>query len=341
MMRRVIAAVLAAGGAACASHGDSSGDLQTGAQASPILNGFTAIDLISPATCQLQLSKLRQCVIAPSSSVAQPMDTGVPLRTVVQRQLSGTCSTQFPLAVAVKLDDADGVNLAFLSQSQLILRRPDGGVAQHVDVNDASPWTATATFADTCRISITIAPNQVDVDTPQQAQAILAAIDLDLGRANTDVRNYQALLALQAAYTFTRSVAESFHEELTNDTMQALRQAAIDAAPAMQIAALGCGDALSDQQRDTLFQLYVSLVVLGDPSAWQNPDGTPKTLEQFYGPGAAAVLQQLQDLANQANPDLETEFRNGLQGATAEQVRLQQKRALAVLQLAPWLGGAP
>jgi hypothetical protein len=340
-MRRVIAAIVAASGAACAPHSDSGGDLHTATKDSPIVNGFVAIDLISPATCQLQLSKLRQCVIAPSGDGIAAMDTAVPLRTVVERQMSGNCSTQFPLAVAIQLDDAAGVNLAFLSQSQLTLRRTDGGVAQHVSVSDASPWTPTAVFADTCRVSITITPNQVDVDTPQQAQGVLAAIDADLARANTDVRNYQALVALQAAYTFTRAVAESFHEELTNDTMQALRQAAIDAAPAMQIAALGCGDALSDQQRDALFQLYVSLVVLGDPGTWRNPDGSTKTLEQFYGPGAATVLQQLQDLADQANPDLATEFRHGLEAATQEQIRLQQKRALAVQQLAPWLGGAP
>jgi hypothetical protein len=340
-MRKVIAAVAAAAGVACAPHNDSNGDFRTSSEATPILNGFVAIDLISPVTCQLQLSKLRQCVIAPSRNDALPMDTAVPLRTVVQRQMSGNCSTQFALAVAVKLDDADGVNLPFLSQSQLIVRRPDGGVAQHVNISDASPWTSTAVFADTCRISIAITPNEIDVDTPQQAHAILAAIDQDLARADTDVLNYQALLALQAAYTFTRSIAESFHEELTNDTMQALRRAAIDAAPAMQIAALGCGDALSEEQRDTLFQLYVSLVVLGDPSAWQNPDGSTKTLEQFYGPGGAAVLQQLQDLASHANPDLETEFRQGLESATQEQIRLQQKRALAVQQMAEWLGGAP
>lgn len=340
-MRKAIAAVMALGGAACASHHDSDDEARISGQASPILNGFVSIDLISPTTCQLINSRLRQCVIAPSTNDALPMDTAVPLRTVVQRQMSGNCSTQFPLAVAIRLDNADAVNLPFLSQSQLTLRRQDGGVVQQVSVNDASPWTATATFDSSCRSSITITPNAVDVDTQQQAQAILAAIDQDLARANTDVRNYQALLALQAAYAFTQAVAASFHEELTNDTMQALRQAAIDAAPAMQIAALGCGDALTDEQRETLFNLYVSMVVLGDPGVWQNPDGSTKTLEQFYGPGATEVLQQLQDLASHANPDLETEFRQGLEGATQEQVRLQQKRELALQQLAPWLGGAP
>jgi len=334
-------ALVAATGAACAPHIDTSEDLGASAQASSVISGSVSIDLISLATCQAQLSKLKQCATAPFASDITPIDTGVPLRTVVDRQISGNCSTPFPLAIAVALDDGAGTNLAFLSQSQLVVRRRDGEVARHLTIADASPWTATATFADTCRVSITVTPNQVDVDTPQQAQAILAAIDQDLQRANTDVRNYQALLALQAAYTFTRAVAESFHEELTNDTMQALRQAAIDAAPAMQVAALSCSDALSEDQRFALFNLYVSLVALGDPSAWQNDDGTTKTFEQFYGPSAAAVLQQIQALASQANPDLQTQYSQGLQAATQQQIALRQKRALAVQQLVPWLGGAP
>jgi hypothetical protein len=333
-MRILMAAALAASGFACARHSDE-------VKYDVLANGFTAVDLISPATCQLQLGKLRQCAIAPVLHDAPPMDTAVPLRTVARRQISGNCSTQFPLAVAIALDDAPGTNLAFLSQSQLTLRQPGGGVASRVSVSDASPWTGTAVFADSCRVSLTITANEIDVDTVQQAEAILASIEQELAAAALDVRNYETLLALQAAYSFTRAVAESFHQELTNATMQVLRQEALDAAPALQIAALACSESLSQEQRDTLFELLVSMVALGDPAAWQNPDGSTRTLEQFYGPGAAEVLAQLEELASQANPDLETEFRLGLEAAAAEHVRLQQKRALAIQQLAPWLGGEP
>jgi hypothetical protein len=125
---------------------------------------------------------------------------------VVRRQIVGNCSTQRPVAVGIAIDGGDLVSLPFLSQSQLVLRRQDGGAVQQVAVSDASPWTATAVFADTCRVSITLAGNEVDVDTTQQAQAILAAID-ELASADRDVRNYETLLALRAAYGFTRSVA--------------------------------------------------------------------------------------------------------------------------------------
>ena len=306
-----------------------------------VAHGAVALDLISPTVCQQQLGKLRQCTIPPTDYASPPIDTAVPLRTTIQRQLSGNCSTPYGLSVAVEPDGAPPVTFPYLSQSQLVLRRAGGAPFAQLSIADNSPWTAIAVFNETCRVSLTVSTNEVDVDTVQQAEAILAAIDLELDRAVRDVRNYETLLALQAAYTFTQAVVASFHLELTSETMQQLRAAALAAAPAMEIATMGCGDVLSESQRDTLFQLYVSMVALGDPAAWQNSDGSTKTLAQFYGPGSAAVLARLEELASQANPDLETEFTEGLEEATAERIRLEQKRALAVQQLAPWLGGAP
>ncbi len=308
-------------------------------QAVASLAAATAIDLISPTTCQVAKGKLRSCVIATQSRTLVESDTAVPLRTVVRRVRTGNCSTQYPLSVRLSLDGGPEATLAFLSDGQVVLRRPDGGVAASLGLRDASPWTGSTILDGTCRISLSIDSNEVDVDTPQQASALLAAIDQEIAAAQTDQRNYEALLALQAAYSFTRAVAESFHAELTSETMQELRRAAIAAAPAMEEAALGCGDALSEEQRDALFQLYVSLVALGDPAAWTNPDGSTRTLEDFYGPGSAAVLAQIEALAANASPDLETQYRMALQAAAAEVVRLHEKRALAVLQLAPWLGG--
>ncbi len=303
--------------------------------------GAASIDLISPATCVLINGKLRQCAVAPQTVALPALETAVPLRTVVRRIRSGNCSTQYPLAVHVRVDDAPEVKLSYLSESQVVLRRPGGAISSSFGIRDGSSWTPFLAIDGSCRVSLVVDSNEVDVDTVEQAQALLAAIDQELAAARTDVRNYEALLALQAAYTFTRAVASSFHAELTSDTMQALRQAAIDAAPAMEEAAMGCGDALSEPQRDTLFQLYVSLVALGDPQSWQHPDGSPRTLADFYGEGAAEVLAQLEQLAANASPDLETEFRVGLEAAAAEVVRLEQRRALAVQQLEPWLGGAP
>jgi hypothetical protein len=342
-MRALIFAALVAAVPACASSGapDDGSDDVDGSEPVAIAKGFAAIDLISPATCQLKNGKLRQCVIAPATHVSPPFDAAVPLRTVVRRVQQGTCSTQYPLRVAIALDGGAETMFGILADPPLTLRASGGGVVGQVAVHDASTWTPYAIFDGSCRIALEITSNEVDVDTVQQAEGILAAIDQELAAAQTDQRNYEALLALQAAYAFTHAVAASFHAELTSDTMQELRQAALDAAPSLETAVMGCGDALSEAQRDTLFQLYVTMVALGDPASWQNPDGSTKTLEQFYGPGAAAVLAQLEALGDNANPDLETQYRNGLQAAAAEVARLTQKRALAVQQLAPWLGGAP
>jgi hypothetical protein len=336
MRIQIAAAILMVTAAGCSRIED-----ETEPQSTAVAHGFAALDLVSPATCQPRLGKLRQCVIAPLVYDAPPIDTAVPLRTAVRRQISGNCSSPYALAVSVAVDSVPPTNLPFLSQSELVLRLPDGAAVDTVRVSDASPWTNVAVFADTCRASLTISANEIDVDTKQQAEAILAAIEVDLADAEREVRNYEALLALQAAYEFTRTVAASFHQELTNETMQELRAAALAAGPAMEIAALGCGDALDQPQRDTLFRLYLSLVALGDPVTWQNPDGTTKTLAQFYGADAASVLAKLQSLANLANPSLEAEFRAGLQMATTQRIHLQQKRSLALVQLAPWLGATP
>jgi hypothetical protein len=137
-MRILIATALAVTVPACDRH--SSDDITD----ENVFNGFLAADLISPATCQQQNSKLLQCVIPPIHHDAPIMDTAVPLRTVIRRLSSGNCSTQFPLSVSASLDGAEGITLSYLSQSQLILRRVDGGVASHVTITDSSPWTPTA-----------------------------------------------------------------------------------------------------------------------------------------------------------------------------------------------------
>jgi hypothetical protein len=332
-MRSLFLAALVAAMPACAGDPDP--------EPVAIAKGFAAIDLISPTTCQLKVGKLRQCVIPTTNHASPPMDTAVPLRTVLRRVQEGNCSTPYALRVNAALDGGPEVPFPFLSEAQVVLRKPDGGVVADVTVRDGSPWTGIASFDGSCRIAVELTSNEVDVDTVQQAEALLAAIDQELAAAEIDQRNYEALLALQAAYAFTESVASSFHADLTSETMQELRAAALDAAPAMEGAMLGCGDALSEEQRDTLFRLYVSMVALGDPASWQNPDGSTKSLADFYGPAAAGVLAQLEALAANASPDLETQYREGLAASAAEVVRLQQKRALAVVQLAPWLGGAP
>jgi hypothetical protein len=335
-MRGLILAALVAAVPACAASDSSSTD-----EAVAIAKGFAAIDLISPTTCQLKSGKLRQCAIAPVVHTSPAIDSAVPLRTVIKRVQQGTCSTQYPLRVAIALDGGAESMFNYLADPPLTLRKQQGAAVTDVAIRDASSWTPYVILDQSCRLSLEVSSNELDVDTVQQAEAILAAIDQELAAARTDQRNYEALLALQAAYTFTQSVAASFHAELTSDTMQELRQAALDAAPALEIATLGCGDALSEEQTSTLFQLYVSMVALGDPASWQNPDGSTKTLAQFYGPGATEVLAQLEALAENASPDLETEYREGLEAAAAEVVRLEQKRALAAEQLAPWLGGTP
>jgi hypothetical protein len=330
------------GAAACSPYESDEHAVEAEVATTPAaLTTAAVVDLLSPSTCVLSNGKLRQCAIAPRTVPLPVIDTAVPLRTVVRRVVSGTCSTPYPLAVSLRVDSEPEATLRFLSEPQLILRRADGDRATSLSLRDGTTWTAFTIVDGSCRVSLEVDANEVDIDTRQQAEAALARIDLDLVDARERQRTYDALLALQAAYTFTRAVAASFHAELTNDTMQALRQAAIDAAPALEVAALGCGGEADGEPSAALIDLYVSMVALGDPASWRNPNGTTRTLADFYGAGAAAVLARIEELAAQANPDLETEYRNELTQAAADVARLEQQRSLAQTQLAPWLGGTP
>jgi hypothetical protein len=293
--------------------------------------------LISPDSCELITNRLRRCRINPAAHSVPSIDTAVPLRTSIRSQRTGNCSSPYALAVDISVEEGRTERLQYLSSSEIFLRTQSGGATSQIQIQDASPWTQTATFDSSCRISLEIQANEPDIDTREDALGVLAQIEAQLAAARTEHQNYEQLLALQAAYNFTRAIANSFHVELSNETMQALRQAALEAAPAIESAITSCGDALSDGQRETLFSMYVSMVALGDPSSWEHDDGSTRTLDEFYGPAGAEVVARLQELAENADPSLEAVYRQGLELASAEVVRLTAKLALAQLQLAEWL----
>jgi len=332
----VLAVALLAGCTAW-EEGDELGADDASTTASPITSA-AVVDLISPATCVLSNGKLRQCVIAPRTISLPVSDTAVPVRTVVRRVMSGNCSTPYPVAVAVRVDGDSETTMRFLSEPQIVLRRPDGARAVEVSLRDVTTWTPYLVVDGSCRVRLEVDSNEPDVETRQQAEAALARYDLAILNARERRRTYEALLAFQSAYTFTRALADSFHVELTNDTMQALRQAAIAAEPALANAAMGCGGGEPDE---TLAELYISLVALGDPGTWLNPDGSTRTLAQFYGADASAVLARIEELTAQANPDLRTEYEEARAQAEVDLTTLEQQRSLAHVQLAPWLEGAP
>ncbi len=338
-MRIRIAAALLAATVGCAPARDEEVPTTTTATA---LNGapFT-LDLISTSNCQLLNGRLRKCTIAPRAFFPPAVEHAVPTRTIVRRVTTGNCSTPYALEVTVSAPELlEARRFQFLSDTQLLLRAPDGAPLSELDVRDTSSWTSIATFDQTCAVRTEISMNEPDVDTAQQAQAILDSIELAKQTAVRERDTYQQLVLFHASYVFLRSVAANLHAEITNDMMQQLRAAhlaALDAYDALA-ASPSCASSLGSGV-DKILDVADAMFILGDPSDWQNPDGTTKTLAQLYSELAGGgVVAQIEALAAQANPSLKAQYQSAYDDAALRVAELDAKAALARAELAPWLG---
>ena len=323
--------------AACGAH-DSSG--RESAPASVAQAYDTQADLISPATCTLLNSRLSSCVIGTRLLDGQDITTAVPLRTTFTVHKSGNCSTQYALEVTFTAAGAADVRLPFLSTTSAAIRRTDGQPISEVTMTDSSPWTHFASLDQTCRVSLTIASNEPDVNSTADAQAIITALSQDLA-AKTVIRDrYSDLLNYQKAYDFLSSVITYFHTELTSDAMQQLRTDSETARPTVMkmILASACGGTLTDDEFGAIVSLYESLAVLGSPSSWTNPDGGTKTNADFVGADAAKILDTVTKLSQQQASDGGSNYAAAYQAAANDVVQAQAKLDLAKAQLASWLG---
>jgi hypothetical protein len=335
-MRIQIATALVAAVAGCsAAHEDK-------APEAVALNGapFT-LDLLSTSNCQLLNGRLRKCTIPARLFPSPSAEHAVPKRTVLRRVASGNCSTPYALEVTLGAPElVEDRRFQFLSEQQVILRAPQGVAISELDVRDTSPWTSTATFDQSCAIRADISMNEPDVDTREQAEAIIDSIELAKQTAVRERDSYQQLVLFHASYVFLKSVAANLHAEITNDMMQQLRAA--------HLAALGAYDALAASPScasslgsglDRILDVADALFILGDPSDWQNPDGTTKTLADLYSELAGGgVVAQIEALAAQADPSLKDQYEAAYSDAALRVAELEAKEALARQELAPWLG---
>jgi hypothetical protein len=300
----------------------------------------TTVDLISPARCTLAQGRLRQCSIPPTTNVPPAFDSAVPLRTIVRRVSSGDCQTSFPLSVSLSSPELPpGTQFRYIQDPIQVVRAPRGDALTELTVADNSPWTPIASFDDSCRISAQVVLNELDVDTLEQAQGIIAQLELDLAHARRDRDSFQHLLLFLGAYEFLRAVADNLHLEVTNDNMQALRTAYLNALPALDslAASRACAVELGGDFYP-LLDLGGSLFALGDPLVWQNPDGTTKTLADLYSEFRGdGIIPQIEALADAADPSLEDVYRDAFEETALVVVELETKLALAGAQLAPWL----
>jgi hypothetical protein len=325
---------------ACSSHEGAPAPASDDAPVGRTAQAYdTNEDLISPTNCTLRTNRLFSCTIAPRALSGLDMTTAVPLRTTFTAVKSGNCSTQYPLQVTLSTDGADDVKFQYISGGSAAVKRKDGQPMKTVTVTDTSPYTKFANFDGSCRISLSVVSNEPDVNSKADAQAIMDALNKDLAAKTTIRDHYQQLSLYHRAFEFMQSVANNFLVELTNDTIQQLRASANDSLTAISTMMGACGDTtLTDQDRQNLMTLFMSLPQLGSADDWQNDGGTPKTLADFLGPQQAQVLATVQKLAKDADGDggassYEVDYQNAAHDVVVAQAKVDQAKS----QLASWL----
>lgn len=298
----------------------------------------STLDLISPATCTQLGGKLQRCQVATTTFTLTPFETAVPLRTSVTSMRQGTCSTQYPLQVSLKADQEPAVNFSYIAGGQIKVKRGDHGIINQLGVSDSSPWTKFAAFDPSCRISLSVTPNEPDVDTKADAQAVIDALTKDVAAKQSARDRARELDLYSKAFAFMRSLADNFLGQLTNEQLQDLRAAALDAQPSLELLITSC-NSLSQDDRSNLLRLDLGLATLGHPEDWKNPDGSNKTLKDFLGPADQQVIATIDSLAQSstadggAPPDYDTLYKQ----AEADYQAALHKLDLAKQQLATFL----
>ncbi|WP_342378809.1 hypothetical protein NVS55_05345 [Myxococcus stipitatus] len=302
----------------------------------------TVIDVISPARCTPTAGRLTRCSIPTQTLTGTDFMTAVPMRTVVQRTLSGNCSTQYPLEVMLTPVGGSATRYSFLSTPSIVLRGLDRQLLTSIELKDSSTWTSIASFADTCRVSLNIDWNQVDVDSSSQAQTLIQDLQADLAAKTLQRNNLEALLDFSTAYNFMGELSNRFYAELTTETMMDLRAKSMDSSNVLLKVAITCEQPagtppellLTDADRELLNQLFFNLGTLGGPGDYTHPDGSLKTVRDFLGDEAKVVIDKL---AGRSTPAARAQYQAQYQAAALAVVAAQQKLDLARLQLAPWL----
>ncbi|QQR45748.1 hypothetical protein JKA73_06350 [Myxococcus xanthus] len=298
-------------------------------------NASDVIDLISPFRCELRFNRLMNCQINPVTLTTPIAESAVPLRTSLRTVVSGNCSTQYRLEAKAETVGAAAAIIPYLRNTEILLRGPVGAPVGEFTLSDNSTWTGMAVLDASCLIKLEVRWNEADVSSTEEAQALIVTIDADIAAASTQADRLEELMLYQQAYAFMHSLADRFRVELSNETMQELRAAALESGPALESMILACAD-LTFEERLALLRMHAELWVLGKPEDWQRPDGSPMTMEDHLGADAAEILARLNAiLARQTEspPD----YAQLYEAAKSEVVRLKNKKLLALAQLAPWL----
>lgn len=309
-----------------------------------ISQAFTeTVDLISPANCILKSNRLGQCTIPTRTISGATIQTAVPLRTRIERTVSGNCTIR-ALHLAVKFTSSIVPTVAeykYMDMSaandEVVLRRRAGTPISSITMTDVGLNTAVALFPAACRVSLKFIVNEVDVDSTEDAQEIIQNLETTLAQRIATQQSYEHLLQLSAAFGFLRAVAESFRVELTNENIQMLRTQAESAVGSLALLSGACDGMMTDEDRQNMMLLMLGLPQLGNPADWSHPDGTPKTLEEFMGESSAEIYQTVTKVVETNTlPDGQT-YESLLAKAATDTETARAKLELAKSQLAAWL----
>ncbi|MBM7112137.1 hypothetical protein [Archangium primigenium] len=307
-----------------------------------------SVDLISPATCVPGGGRLAHCTVATRLLEGTDFKTAVPLRTVFQRVVSGNCSTRYPLEVTLTPEGNSSTRYIYISEAQTVVRGANQRLLTRIELKDSSSWTPYASFADSCRISLNIQWNQVDVDSAAQASAILSRLQADLATKVAHRDALSNLVEYSSAFSFMRTLSNSLLTELNNEMMLFLREQAKESGDTVFKATLpcecdptiqDCSGALNDTEKIGLANLYFALGVLGDNSNYLRPDGTPMTLEEYIGasPGGGTARDIIAKLSLRTTPEVLAQYQAQLLVASALVKEAQDHLLLARQQLSAWI----
>ena len=294
-------------------------------------------DLISTSTCKQTNGRLVNCKIPTSTISGTTTETAVPLRSSVKVVRSGNCSTQYPLEVSYTFDGEPLVHHLFLKYPETTLRRRDGKSITKISIADASKWTSNLNVPSTCKIHLKFDVNQVDVDSEEDASAVISTIEKRLASAESILDAYLQLSEYHRAFLFMRAVADSFLVELTDPIVQDLREGADEILDALTMLSSSCNDWMTDEDRSNIFRLLMSLPQLGTSDDWQKPDGTPKTLADFMGEHDQEIYRTVEKLAAQADATSVSTYEWFADQAAEGVASLEYELNLAKKQLDPWL----
>lgn len=224
-MMRIYMALLAAVGALS----ECSADPGVGSDAAASTSTRT-LPLVGVETCQTDGSGyLVRCVIPDSTLTATPFDSAVPVRTVLRRNLIGTCVANKNPRLSLQVTGELPTSWSFMGTPQVIVRKGDRSPITALSLHDELPAETYGIRMTGCRVLLDAVFNEPDVNSKAEAEALIVSLEQDRDRKIATRDRLSQLYRLSSAVVFLKKTGEYFMTELSSEQMTELRTAAVNA----------------------------------------------------------------------------------------------------------------